>query len=409
MIAMGFFPDLNVFITYFQIKHRPALYAWCAGGGTVLVGILYTVLLCCKKQRIRMTINSTTNACKILFSHPTLVLQPVINIICIVSAFSGLMYLFAYLLSLGQVTATQTNIDGVDVPGARSFTFTSSQYLLMGVWLVGTVWIIETISALGQYAVVHSVAKRTIYSDSHCLVLTRGYLSGFFLHLGSIAYGAMVLGVLSPITATLPVIARKCRCNSERPNKCVKNLLCCCVCCFSCCKEFLDLANPLVYSAIAIESVDYVDAVKNIMNLEKTYAQAFATIQGSTSVVKWIGIILMSTGSGFSAYYMTSSQALFVKFNAVAGAVLPHSAAGAVNHATMRASSILLHTDILGATIFGTIIGFIISFAFMHVLSLVADSLMYCILYKVNRGDTHEIPKGWEEVMPPQDYKAMQD
>lgn len=423
MIAMGFFPDLNFFVTYFQIKHSPALYAWCAGGGTVFVGILYTVLLICKKQRIRMTINSTTNACTLLFEHKTLVLQPIINVICIMSAFSGLMYLFAYIVSLGQVTATQTNIDGVDVPGARSFTFTSTQHFLMGVWLVGTVWIIETISALGQYAIVHTVVKRTIHSENHCLVLTRGYLSGFFLHLGSIAYGAMVLGVLSPITATLPVIARKCRCcNSERPNNCVKKLLCCCVCCFSCCKEFLDLANPLVYSAIAIESVDYVDAVKNIMTLEQTYAQAFAAIQGSTSIVKWIGIIIMSSASGFSAYYITSSQELFVKFNEVvaqgahalksSGVVSTgnvHSAVGAVNHATMRASSMLLHTDILGATIFATIAGFIISFAFMHVLSLVADSLMYCILYKVNRGDQSSVPKGWEEVMPPQDYKAMED
>merc|ERR1712107_283064 len=117
-------------------------------------------------------------------------------------------------------------------------------------------------------------------------------------------------------------------------------------------------ANPLVYSAIAIESIDYVDAVKNIITLEKTYAQAFAAIQGSTSVVKWIGIIIMSTASGFSAYYITSSQELFVKFNAfvaqgahalkssgVVSAGHVHSAVGAVNNATMRASSILLHTD----------------------------------------------------------------
>merc|ERR1712137_537297 len=280
------------------------------------MGILYTILLICKKDKIKLTIASTTHACAIICSHPTLVLQPVTNCLCIGTFFSGLMYLFAYLVSMGEVTATQINIDGVDVPGTRSFTFTHSQYLLMGVWLVGTVWIIETISALGQYSIAHSIVKRIIFSDNHCLVLTRGYLSGFFLHLGSIAYGAMVLGVLSPITATLPVIVRKCRCNRERPNKCV-NLFCCCVCCFSCCKDFLDLANPLVYSAIAIESVDYVDAVKNIMNLEKTYAQAFAAIQGSTSVVKWIGIIIMSSASGFSGYYITSSQELFVKFNAV--------------------------------------------------------------------------------------------
>merc|ERR1712137_969321 len=422
LLFLGFYPDLNLFVTYFNIKHHPALYAWCSGGGMVFVGILYTILLVCNRDRIKMIIASTKHACTVLCSHPTLVLQPVISIICIGAFFSGLVYLFAYLVSMGEVKATHVNIDGVDVPGTRSFTFSHSQYLVMGAWVVGTVWILETISALGQFSIAHSVAKRTIHSDNHCLVLTRGYLSGFFLHLGSCAYGAMVMGVLSPITSILPCIAKKCRCNGERPNKCVKNMLCCCVCCFSCCKEFLDLANPLVYTHIAIESVDYPDAIKDILSLEKTYARAFKAIQGSTAVVKWAGIIIMSSASGASAYYITSSADLFVKFQAViqqgaaalkstgvvsAGNI--HSVVGAVNHTAMSASSILLHTDVLGATIFGTMIGFIVSFAFMHVLTLTADSLMYCILYKVNKGDTHEIPKGWEGVMPPQDYKGMQD
>merc|ERR1712137_312676 len=356
------------------------------------MGILYTILLICKKDKIKLTIASTTHACAIICSHPTLVLQPVINCLCIGTFFSGLMYLFAYLVSMGEVTATQINIDGVDVPGTRSFTFTHSQSLLMGVWLVGTVWIIETISALGQYSIAHSIVKRIIFSDNHCLVLTRGYLSGFFLHLGSIAYGAMVLGVLSPITATLPYIAKKFHCNDERPNNCVKNMLCCCVCCFSCCKDFLDLANPLVYATIAIESVDYPDAIKSILSLERTYKQAFKAIQGSTTVVKWTGIILMSSASGASAYYITSSADLFVKFHAViqkgahalgsTGVVSAsdiHSVVGAVNHTAMRASSILLHTDVLGATIFGTVIGFIVSFAFMHVLTL--TQIVLCTAY----------------------------
>merc|ERR1712228_399609 len=98
-----------------------------------------------------------------------------------------MMYGFAFCVSLGEPTPTAIVEGGSGVSGLhRSFQYTDNQLYLLLVWVFGTLWILETVTCLGQFMISGAVVSHVVHKTHFCFPVLRAFVIGIVFHLGSI-------------------------------------------------------------------------------------------------------------------------------------------------------------------------------------------------------------------------------
>merc|ERR1712137_1395087 len=176
-IFMGFDKHYNFLV---GIVSEPEIWGWVSGAITLILGVLYTIMLCYGKNAFRTTVHSIQLSCNVIYSMPSLLLQPFVHTVFASVILTALMYGLATVLSLGDVSSKTESLEGYEIPMSRTFKFSTEQKWLLGFWIFGMVWILETIAAAGQFAVAHAVVVKTVCEKRHCFVLVHGYCSALF-------------------------------------------------------------------------------------------------------------------------------------------------------------------------------------------------------------------------------------
>lgn len=400
-IFMGFFEPYNFLV---GIVSKPEIYAWVSGAIILILAILYTIMLCHGTDAFRTTVHSIQLSCNVIYSMPSLLFQPFVHTVFASVIFAALLYGLATVLSLGDVSSKTQSLEGYDIPMSRTFKFTTEQKWLLAFWIFGMVWVLETLAAAGQFAVAHAVVVKTVCEKRHCFVLVHGYCSALFFHLGSVAFGGFIIGVLAVITWTLAFLARFSKAKDGKVNKIVKCCCICCTCCFACCKQVMEMANQLAYADICIEGCAYHTAIEHVVQMALRNPATFAVVHGCTAIVKYLGVISITGSAAVSTYFLITSQVLQKNINSFVhdsasflhehGVVATADVAKSLNE-YKDAMSAIAGSSAIATTIIAGCIGLVISLVFMHVFSICSDTLMYCILWKQENGFDHPTPEGW--------------
>lgn len=376
-IYMGYNPHMNIFSGYVD---DPNLYAWVLAAIIFILWILYTILLCFSASAIKITIASIELSCKVIWDMPSMLFQPVVQAVSMLAIFAVLMYGFALVVSLGNVSSEEVSFEGFTVPFSREFQFTQQQIWLMVGWIFGCVWILETLQALGQFAISHSVVVHTLLELKTCMPLCHGYMNGLVFHLGTLAFGGLVIGIMVIITSILTYLSKMTKSEDGRKNAVLKMICCCCVCCFKCCTDLIEMANRLAYTDVAIEGCDFPKAIQHVIELALKNPIRYAAVHGSTTIVKCMGIMGITSLSCLVTYFVVSYSE-------------DHQASAIIK----AVSDDLVTTDLVGTVITAGVIGFTISYIFMNVFDITSETLMYCILWKQDHGHDHPMPHGWDD------------
>jgi hypothetical protein len=286
----------------------------CIVGGVLvfLLWILATALLCCTFRAIDDVIVALSEASMLVGQMPTLLLQPLLQILIKLPSLIFMLYGLAWIVSLGEPTpqkleaaATGASLSGV----GRSFKFkTNTQYMLV-LWIYGAVWILETLTALGQYCISHAVVVHQVNHAHTWLPLMHGYKNGIVFHLGTLAFGGFVLGTLRLINAILSICLKLLSKGKDKDGKdkqsCVVEVLCCCcLCCMTCIMKMVELLNDLVYTDCALDGSDYITAVRDVIKIVGTpeHTMAYGIMETATSLMKMLGMASI-TGVGTYGVY----------------------------------------------------------------------------------------------------------
>jgi len=307
-------------------------------GGIILVlWLVATICLCCAKKAITDVAEALKNSAVLVAQMPTLLLQPLVQVIIKLPLLMVLCIGLAWLVSLGKptpMTLTDT-VTGSTVSGMnRHFEFSNQQWTFICLWIYGTVWIIETISALGQFVISHAVVVHVVEGQHNWFPLAHGYFNGVVYHMGTIAFGGFVLGTLRIINFIVSMALK----NLKSENKdgksdysCVtKVLCCCCLCCMKWLESTVEMINDLVYTECALNGKGYIGSISNVGKQlgDPTNLQGFAILQTAVSFFKTLGILTI-TGlcTYFSYVYMKQVQVTAT----YAGIVAVSLAAGVVS------------------------------------------------------------------------------
>jgi len=366
-------------------------YDMCACLVMLILTGLYTFVVCNAADAIAITVQSVQEATEVLWVMPTLLLQPLVQALLQILNFCILGYGLLWVISLGTV---QTNVSFnpynpqsfVEGQGEmlsqlnRSFTWTQNQYYMIFYFIFGLVWMKEIITAWGSFAISHAVVVYKWTEETTMFPLTKGYKNGFLYHMGSLAFGAFIIGVLKVITAIMSYMAKQFKSESNDPvNMASRALLYCCTCCLGCFTKVMELVNEMVYVEIAISGRSYCGASQKVWKRMLTNSIVFATISGITNVVKVLGVIVIGGGGTYMTYTVISGS-LSEQMSEYSGAV----------------ANALESDNVFGATVAAAVIWFSIATVFMEVFDRAADSLCYFILYKKSKDSSYPSPESWE-------------
>ncbi|CAK0869228.1 unnamed protein product, partial [Prorocentrum cordatum] len=254
---------------------------------------------------------------------------------------------------------------GLEIAGVqRSIELSDLQWAEAALWLFGLVWIFETVNALGQFAISNAVVSYSVFGDKDTCSLLQSYFAGAYYHLGTFAFGGFVLSCLKILAAVMAVLAKQARNEDGSQSAVARALCCCCAGLAECAERALSMVNDLIYTDIALNESSYLEAAENVVQIVAGSPAVYASIKGSATVVRVLGVSIIGGGGTFLSYQVLSSREvhkeLEVSFQDVA-AMLPTS-------------------NILGTTIAAGVVCFYVAIAFMMVFYQTTYTLMYCML-----------------------------
>mmetsp|Transcript_1497 Transcript_1497/g.3568 ORF Transcript_1497/g.3568 Transcript_1497/m.3568 type:complete len:635 (-) Transcript_1497:67-1971(-) len=336
------------------------------GIALLLVGVLFVLLVCFAHEAIDTAAACVKAACAALFDEPSLLLWPFIQLVLKLVAIAVLVYGFLWVASCGDFAANQTGtVRGL----RRNFSWTYEQYGYMVLYILGAIWILEVITALGQFVISYSVAvwyfapyDQGGSKDIPVCPIFRALCIGSTFHLGSIALGAFLVSLVRTLKIIFGYIAER---NKDDGNTIVRLVAGCCFFCLQCFENCIRFLNQNAYIDIAITSNSFCTAAREAVRIIQEQIATMAVLNGGVWIVSLAGYASI-TGMGFYAALLAAQNIPpFNDFNAEE----------------------YINDPAFFAVVAG-VISFVIALAFMNIFDQAADTLLYCyaIDKHVNRG-----------------------
>ncbi|MCJ8735528.1 hypothetical protein PDJAM_G00248130 [Pangasius djambal] len=140
-------------------------------------------------------------------------------------------------------------------------------------------------------------------------------------HVGSLAFGALILTLVQIVRILLEYIDHKFR---EAQNPCARFVMCCLKCCFWCLEKFIKFINRNAYIMIAIYGKNFCVSAKNAFSLLMRNIIRVVVLDKVTDLLLFFGKLLVVGGavvfgayliaSGFFSVYSMCVDTLFLCF-----------------------------------------------------------------------------------------------
>ncbi|EDS26040.1 ctl2 [Culex quinquefasciatus] len=235
---------------------------------------------------------------------------------------------------------------------------------ILAVNVVGFFWGICFVSAFGDMVLAFTFA--TWYwtfrkKELRFFVLTTGFLRTVRYHLGTLAFGSLIIAICKIIRAALEYIDHKLR---KYDNGVVKAVLCLCKCCFWCLESFLKFLNTNAYIMCAIHGKNFCSSAKDAFSLLARNILRVIAVDKVTGFLFFLSKLMLACGMAAVTYTFFDSGA----------------ATKQLHYAFIPAILVFVGTYIIAAV-------------FFSVYSVAVDTLFLCFLEDCERNDgTQEKP-----------------
>jgi len=355
------------FFAHYASPTTASLLAWSCAGAAVATWILFSALCWYGRSAAGIAIDSVRATCEVLAHLPTILLQPLVHSAVVLAAVLTLLYGLAWVVSTGKVVPLGSPIreGGVEIQGLqRNIEFTGWQWACVIYWIFGLVWVCETLSALGQFALSHAVAIYACLGKVERVPLLHGYIAGLRFHLGTLALGGFAIGCLKVIAAVLWLVVRQGSGQGGASGAVAQLCCCCCLACVACVERLLAMVNDLIYTDVALHGWGYMEAAAQVVRVTTSSPGTYAAIKGSATAIRVVGVTTIGGVGTLLSYQALSSSKFHTQLDGVFD----------------NASSIMATSNILGATVAAGFVCFYVAIAFMMVFYQTTHALMYCML-----------------------------
>lgn len=231
---------------------------------------------------------------------------------------------------------------------------------------VAFLWCVNFVIALGQCTLAGAFASYYWAfhkpADIPMFPICGSFLRALRYHIGSLAFGALILTLVQIIRMILEYIDHK---TSSAQNRCARFLLCCLKCCFWCLEKFIKFLNRNAYIMIAIYGKNFCVSAKNAFSLLMRNIIRVVVLDKVTDLLLFFGKLLVVGGVGVLSFFFFSGRIR-----------LPGS--------TFQSESLNYYWMPIITVIFGS---YLIAHGFFSVYNMCVDTLFLCFLEDLERND----------------------
>lgn len=180
---------------------------------------------------------------------------------------------------------------------------TSNSLIYMQLYnLFGMFWGIWFVSGMSQLilAIVFSTWYWTFRKrDVPFFTLTRAIFITLWYHLGTVAFGSLILAICSFIRAMIEFAEQKLK---KYDNACTKAIFCCLKCFFWCLHKFLCFVNRNAYIMCAVHGKNFCTSAKNAFELLMRNVIRVVVVDKVTDFLFFLGKALLTAGMVAAGY-----------------------------------------------------------------------------------------------------------
>ena len=278
----------------------------------ILVGIGVSCFWCCKSKSINFVIVAVKATIRILYDVPTLILLPSLHTAMRAIVLVLGVWGFALIVSVGEVAAYDVH-SWVPKGVARTFDHTQDERLFILAYIFLAAWVYELLLALQQFVVAYTIqiwynaplnnGKKKV----PCAPIVRAFFMGITYHLGSLAFGAVLLACFRLLYAMVTLFHGQAKKkDDEDANAVTRAVTGCCCCCLSCFEQILRYLNAGAYVMVAVNSDNYCQGADRALKLAAGEFVAIGALEGSTFLFQTLGNIAIPTAGGYLTWLMVT-------------------------------------------------------------------------------------------------------
>ncbi|KAL4709780.1 hypothetical protein ACJJTC_001234 [Scirpophaga incertulas] len=197
-------------------------------------------------------------------------------------------------------------------------------------------------------------------NDLPFFTLTAGIYRTIRYHLGTVAFGALIIAIVRVIRVVLEYIDSKLK---KFDNPLTRCIMCCCKCFFWCLENFLKFINKNAYIMCAVHGKNFCRSARDAFSLLMRNIIRVVVLDKVTDFVFFLSKLLISIGVGFAVYYLLQWNFVYEVTNGER-----------------------LHYNYIPAIIL-SIATYLICSLFFNVYSMAVDTLFLCFLEDCERND----------------------
>lgn len=258
---------------------------------TVLTVILLLILLVMRK-RIALVVALFHEAGKCLIDIPLLLIQPLWTFVVLFVFLVYWVLILAYVATLGTPTASTSK------EGFERVQYVRESFPKQFWWIhvIGLIWTSEFILASQQFVIAGAVANWFFRANKKQLGCPLGgaIKNLLFHHMGSIAFGSLIITIVKIPRYILMYIQTKCEASQ---NACAKCCLKSCICCLWCLEKLLKFLNQNAYTIIAIEGTNFCSAAQKAFSILTSNILRVAAINSVGAFVLFLGKVGVTAGT----------------------------------------------------------------------------------------------------------------
>jgi len=270
-----------------------------------ILGALVLILTVCLRKAIQTAIGCVKEAGRAVNHMFLILLIPVLQAVALLIFLVCFVYYSVNLASLGEITTREIPVDeGGTQISARQYEFDEFVERCGWYYLFCFFWTANFIVSAGDMMIAVAVAhyyfarnKATIGSWT----VLQAIFQVCFYHLGTCAYGSLIIAIIQVIRA---IIARAQREARKANSKIAQAILCCCQCCFCCLERCMKFLNKNAYIQTAIFSTPFCKSARKAFFLIVRNAARIAALTYVSAAVLIVGKLFISAVTTVIAYYV---------------------------------------------------------------------------------------------------------
>lgn len=260
-----------------------------------VIAALYVCLTFVLGKRVNLAIAIVKEAARALGSMPSIIFMPIYQILGLVIFLIPWFIYMLYLASSGEVREDP-------ITGYRTFEYdTNTKYAFLYM-LFCWFWTSEFLIACGQLIIALAISAWYFCRDKSKIgnvTVIWATKTLIFYHLGTAAFGSLIIAIILTIRAIISYIQRKAK---KSGNKILEYVMCCLQCCMWCLEKCMRFLNKNAYIQTAIYGYSFCKAARKAFFLLLRNILRVAAVSIVGDFVLLLGKLFVPVATTFLLY-----------------------------------------------------------------------------------------------------------